>query len=183
MGGLGSGRFGRKVKCESLRRFDLREIVRDGKFTVGRHLWGWNRNIGGESKNAGTVSFEVCGSPPSVVILSYHVNGQEVRRFVAVEYTLCNYGGSRPWFRCGCGRRSLTLYYFGGFRCRLCANLTYQTQTEKPADRLCTKAWRIRQRLGQVGGGLGDFFPLKPKGMRRKTYDRLVRIAEEAEAC
>jgi hypothetical protein len=52
---------------------------------------------------------------PNGTVLSYNYGnqrqGEEVRRLeylLNIEWTHCNYGGPRPWFRCpakGCGRR------------------------------------------------------------------------------
>ncbi len=52
--------------------------------------------------------------------------------WIGLEWTPCNYGGSRPWFMCpgeGCGRRVAILY--GPtlpLLCRLCRNLVYESQ-------------------------------------------------------
>ena len=50
--------------------------------------------------------------------------------------------------------------------------LKYETQYEPPYARAATRALKIRKRLGSKEG-IGDPFPPKPKGMHRKTYDRL----------
>src|SRR5215472_1990244 len=49
---------------------------------------------------------------------------------VKIEWTPCNYGGTRPWFLCprrGCGRRVAILYCDSDFGCRTCRRLTYNT--------------------------------------------------------
>ena len=51
---------------------------------------------------------------------------------VYIETTPCNYGGKRWWFRCpSCHRRCRVLYlpyYAKVFACRICHNLTYESQ-------------------------------------------------------
>jgi hypothetical protein len=101
---------------------------------------------------------------------------------VALAWTGCNYGGSRPWFLCpGCGGRRGVLYLGRGWlRCRQCLDLAYPTQNECERDRLCTKAQKIRMRLGG-SGSLMELFPEKPKGMHWRTYWRLEHEAYAAE--
>jgi hypothetical protein len=95
--------------------------------------------------------------------------------------TRCHYGGSRPWFRCpntGCGRRCGVLYRARDrrFACRRCHGLAYRTQHEQPDGRLLLKAERIWRRLGC---DFGDE-PQRPKGMHRRTFQRLADAAAAA---
>jgi hypothetical protein len=58
------------------------------------------------------------------------------------------------------------------FACRQCGGLGYATQKEGAGDRACTKADKLRKRLGWRAGILnGDGG--KPKGMHWATYQRL----------
>ena len=97
------------------------------------------------------------------------------RYAVALEWTSCNYGGLRAWFRCPCCSRRAAIIYGGAgqFACRQCHKLGYPCQLESPADRAARRADAIRRRLGWEAGilrGTGG----KPKGMRWRTYDRLT---------
>ena len=92
---------------------------------------------------------------------------------VAITWTPCSFGGSRPWFECPnrvCGRRVGKLYlgnvYFG---CRRCYRLGYACQLEHEYDRLFRRRHKLSRRLGGQDGEL----PPRPKGMHRRTYDRL----------
>jgi hypothetical protein len=91
----------------------------------------------------------------------------------------------RPWagLRCdGCGRRAAKLYLGDGlvFACRLCRDLGYASQLENRRYRAITKARKLRVRLGG-SGNLLDPFPKRPRGMHRRTYDRLQAAAITAE--
>jgi hypothetical protein len=104
---------------------------------------------------------------------------------VGIEWTPCNYGGQRAWFRCpskDCGRRVAVLYGGGIFACRYCHQLAYDSQREQPYDRALRRVQDIRERLGG-SGSLAEPFPWKPKGMHWRTYNRLRLEAANAESC
>jgi hypothetical protein len=101
---------------------------------------------------------------------------------VEIEWTRCNYGGTRPWFRCparDCGRRVAVLYGGRAFACRQCQNLVYECQHEAPHYGALDRFHKIIRRLGgQPGCGI----PPKPKGMHWRTYERLSQDAERAHS-
>ena len=115
-------------------------------------------------------------------------DAREVKYAVALTWTPCTYGGRRPWFICcgvvkgrPCGRRVAKLYAGGTyFLCRHCYDLTYQSCRESPMDRARERAQDIRLRLGG-SASLVEPLPPKPKGMHRRTYDRLCNEAVQAE--
>jgi hypothetical protein len=94
---------------------------------------------------------------------------------VALAYTRCHFGGSRPWFMCPrCRRRVGVLYVVAlAFMCRRCADLTYQTQTEQPLGRAMLRAQRLRERFGG-SPSLTQPFPSRPRWMHQRTYERLL---------
>ena len=106
-----------------------------------------------------------------------------------VVWTPCRFGGDRPWFVCSvyangtyCGRQVTKLYNAGRlFACRHCSRLAYASQQESAHDRGLRKAQTIRMRLGGSANMLDDF-PEKPKGMHWRTYERLCRVHDAAQA-
>ena len=177
MGGSGSGRhyhYGSKSTTDDYRSLDVRRLQRDGLLKPGlNYSWQWLRrdevvaNIG--------IRTEV-----DRIILSYRnkrgdEEWQEMNYPVYLEYSACNYGGQRAWFRCpaaGCGRRVAVLYSGGIFACRHCYRLAYESQREDAVDLMARRADKIRARLGW-GAGILNPTGQKPKGMRWHTYERL----------
>lgn len=108
------------------------------------------------------------------------LNGTGGEYVVGLDWTACTYGGRRAWFLCpaaGCGRRVATLYGGAMFACRHCHRLAYRSRRESAEVRAGRRADKIRDRLDWAPGILnpaGD----KPKGMRWKTYSRLVEEYE-----
>jgi hypothetical protein len=113
---------------------------------------------------------------------------QDVEETVRIVRAPCRFGGSRPYFICPgivnsvtCGRRVAKLHGSGRyFLCRHCYRLAHASQSESKWDRALRRANKIRQRLGG-DPGMASPFPSRPKGMWRRTYDRLQEQAFEAE--
>ena len=111
MGGLGSGSWpGRRSKAtvETYHSVDINQWHRLG-YLHRDFPWVWIR--------AGrvTASLSVRTEPESID-LTYRCRAQadverpEVQQHVQITWTLCQYGGRRPWFECACGRRAAKLY-------------------------------------------------------------------------
>jgi hypothetical protein len=127
------------------------------------------------------------------LILSYRIrrNGGEWRNVeqpTPVDWLPCRFGGKRPYFVCpgivngvACHRQVSKLYGAGlYFLCRHCYRLAYVSQREDGFDRALSRANKIRMQLGGQPG-MASSFPKKPKGMYRRTYDRLRNEVDEAE--
>ncbi len=121
--------------------------------------------------------------------LTYRVsiNGaawDDVAETVRIVRVPCRFGGARSYFICpgiACGRRISMLYGAGRyFLCRRCHGLAHASQSEGAWDRTLRRANKIRQRLGG-DPGMAAPFPSKPKGMWRRTYERLRGQAFDAE--
>lgn len=169
---LGAGRPGYKVKGEQLHRVDVRVWARQGLLSRARAFsWSWNR--GGEP--TGNIGVNVI--PQSAVRLIYTMTTDGEKRNiddrVALIYKPCNFGGARPWFQCPrCTRQVAQLYMRSGrFACRHCQCVAYSSQSED----VMARTWREQRRIETR---LGDDWQ-RPKGMRQRTYERLMdRLAE-----
>jgi len=178
MGGMGSGRRdqgGKRITsdCHSL---DVRLFQRDGVLVAGRSFTtSWMRN------GKAIASIQVKVEADRVTLDYRHQRGGDEWKSqnypVRIEWTSCNYGGSRAWFRCpaqGCGRRVAKLFLGSAiFACRHCYRLAYACQRESADDRATRRADKIRDRLAWEPGILNGH-GIKPKGMHLRTYQRLT---------
>jgi hypothetical protein len=189
MGGFGSGRpsgSGRDT-VEACRSIDVTRLHKAGCLRPGWcGGWQWTRNR--ETVASINLQTEV-----DRLHLSYRVRigggeWEDVAETVRIVRVPCRFGGSRPYFICSgvvngisCGRRVAKLFGPGRyFLCRHCYRLAYASQSESEWDRTLRRANKIRQRLGGAPGMTASF-PKKPKGMWRRTYERMREEALEAE--
>jgi len=185
MGGWGSGVSRGYSTTDGRRKLRISGLRKAGLLVTGKS-WGWQW-----SRGEGQVSSIQGSTEADKIILSYsqRIEGggwKPVRLPVRLEWTACNYGGHRAWFRCpaaGCGRRVAVLYCGTIFACRHCLQLAYQSQREDSASLMMRKADKIRDRLGWVPG-IANGSGQKPKGMYWQTYWRLCseesRLADVA---
>ena len=191
MGGVGSGswyRFNKKSTTSECQSIDVRYLHRNGLLRAGHSFsLRWSQAGSEIGSIRGVVSGD--GRPERVTLLYRHrreLGGEweDVREPVPLAWTVCNFGGERPWFLCpeaGCGRRVAVLYGPGrSFLCRHCYDLTYQSQRDNKMYRALHRAQKIREQLGG-SANMTEPFPEKPKGMHWKTYERLWWEHHEAE--
>lgn len=122
------------------------------------------------------------GQHANAISMNYQFKGKPYHYDVGITTSSCHYGNYRYWFICPkCGKRVGVLYCAGLYVCRHCINANYATQLMQPIDKLFRKVEKIRHRLGWQAG-IANGHGSRPKGMHRKTYDRLVsehdRIAD-----
>lgn len=174
MGGLGSGRnagFGAPT-CEAFPSIDILQYARKGVLTQGcRTEVNWTYQ--GKEIGWGTVEADVTS-----ITLVWRFDGvddnKQHREEIGLSFTQPPLGGQRPWFVCPvCGCRRLKLYCGEAFLCRACLGLQYQSTRDSRPLRLVRRLNRLR---GQLGGVVvaGELLPERPKGMHRRTYNRLV---------
>jgi hypothetical protein len=183
MGGDGSGRPRLRGVTSSYLQLDIRPWQRERRITTGQSFeWQWLQD------NQVIASIYVHPNPNRFIFEYCRCDGERVqesfRYLVSVAWTTCNYGGRRAWFICpvsGCGKRVAILYLNGVFACRKCCQLVYDSQRRTAWERALTRAQRIRMSLG-ADGNLSEPFPARPRGMHWRTYDRLRRAEEAANA-
>lgn len=173
MGNSSSGRWGGRQRCQHYLAIDVRDWQQRGLLddlgTCFLVMRGHdNINVGVDADH--------------VVLNHVSESGEPHFEPIALERTPCNYGGTRPWFRCpSCHRRCAKLFLQRGrFLCRVCHRLGYVSQLAASGDRPRIMAQRIRLRL------CGDAnlcvpFPPKPEGMPWRTYYRLRAKGERYE--
>jgi len=189
MGGWGSGRKEqlracRKATTHEAAGFTINEWRRWGKLAPGSSFpWGafwWDDP---KDKIAVTV-FD------NAVQVEHRWFSGKVFEWVRLDFTPCGWGGERSWFLCPrCEKRAGNLYVEydkekkePAIACRRCLDLRYQSQREDLIGRRATRAKRIRQHLGGfLSASLDSPFPDRPKGMHRRTYERLAEEAIEAQ--
>jgi hypothetical protein len=188
VGGFGSGRpsgSGRGT-VEGCRWIDVNRLHHERCLRAG-WMGGWQWTRDGEKVASINLHAE-----SGRLHLSYRVRiaggeWEDVAETVSIVRVACRFGGVRPYFICpgvvngiACGRRVAKLYGPGRyFLCRRCYRLAYVSQSEGACDRALRRANKIRRRLG---GELDMTSPLsRPKGMWRRTYERLYEHAVEAE--
>jgi hypothetical protein len=177
-----------RQSVEEVRSLDVNRLWRAGYLIEGRSgAWQWTQD--GER-----VAWIGLSAGADHVLLRYRVRApgedwQDVSERVRIEHVPGRCGGARPYFICPgilngilCGRRVAKLYGAGRyFLCRHCYRLTYESQREGKWDRLLRRADKIRVHLGGTAGRRLSPFPDRPKGMWRRTYQRLRQQVFEAE--
>jgi len=182
MGGIGSGRiagFGRTC-VEEVKALDINRLNRAGCLKPGiSAITSWTRN--GIADGSVRHVARADGLVLSYSWRAYDDPPEAVCAFVPIIWTPCNFGGQRPWFACPrCGRKVAKLYGVGRrFLCRHCHRLPHASQSEDEIGRSFRRADRIRRRI-DPDSSRGDF-PRRPKGMWRRTYDRLLAELIAAE--
>jgi hypothetical protein len=186
MGGLGSGRprgSGRST-VEAHRALDADRLNQAGCLRAGwAGGWQW-----GDGEQGASVSLR---AEPDRLHLAYRVRvgggeWEDIAEAVPLVRVPCRFGGTRPYFLCpggvngaACGRRVSKLYAAGRrFRCRHCHQLAHASQGEDKWARRLRRANTVRERVirERLGGAPGPLAPCppKPKGMRLRTYARLL---------
>jgi hypothetical protein len=103
---------------------------------------------------------------------------------IPVSWTKCHLGGLRPWMHCPyCEKRVAKLYRgLGGYFCRACiGNPIYASQSKSAQGRRHFHACKLRLHLNGEAS-LTAPFPERPRGMHRRTYERLRQEGLKLEA-
>jgi len=192
-----SGQKRPKTTVEECLYLDIGWLYRRGMLTPPNiSTISWSYTIfEQENRSAGSISIFAL---ETALNLSYVVTNPDVaekREYsinVPIVYVPCNYGGVRPYFTCpDCHRRVLKLYKPPShvkFSCRHCWDLTYRSCQDSGDDHARARARTERACLKL---GIKDYrncedayykaYALdRPKGMHKKTFERLHRAVFEA---
>ena len=103
----------------------------------------------------------------------WHDAENVTRATVAIDYRPCRFGGSRPFLICpACQKRVMNLALLPrGLRCGPCGRITYQKRWDTDLSRRVRNANEVAARLG---GSTWMDKPVRPKGMHRRTFERLL---------
>ncbi len=201
MGGLGSGRHEYAEtptveECRSLDADTLKEVTRDPD--AESVVW-WGEREDPDAALAVLAEGDAGlddETRPARLRLRYTVTrpeDDESREYdysIPLEYTECNFGGYRPWFRCpGCRARRGKLYLPPGherYLCRECYDLGY-TSSRTSGDRVKQAELRYRRAFAKADKhdrrphpNGSPHLPERPKGMHRDTFERLVEDVHTA---
>jgi hypothetical protein len=173
MGGYGSGRHGNKRAVEDLLMVDIRRWQRECELN-SKNSFSWQWTFRGGKKS----SIDIQVIDKAEIRFDYRTKSNEgeweVKNYpVYLEWTQCNYGGERVWFKCpSCYKRVAKLYGGTLFLCRQCQRLAYTSQRETILDRTTRRVDKVRKKLEWEAGCLNGEGG-KPKRMRWTTYFKL----------
>ena len=143
----------------------------------------WTRDRDGEE--VASVGYTYRGGPAEALVLFYTITPnrgndgpRDVRYSVPIEYTECNFGGERPWFRCPvCDDRVAKLYKTprrDEYACRECGDLLYKSQTyQRPLFQAFDQLDDAEQRVQE-----GDF----TREALRELYDAKQGVSSAVNA-
>ncbi len=183
MGGHLSGRkrWRNRAAVETVMELDLIQLNRAGCLEPGwQGRWRCTKN--GEASEWVDVRTEL--DHLTITFLTCDTRGRQhpTLQTINIDRVRCRFGGNRPFFLCpggvNCGRRVSKLYRPDGcyIMCRFCHKLTFASQSETERHRAHRRADKIRRRLGGESG-----LYEKPRGMHRKTFEKLRAAYFEAE--
>lgn len=203
MGGFGSGRRSARATVEGCRslRLDVNRITRDvrgalhgapegAKLIAGPMVWTWTTR--GEAEPWARVTITLRLDPwRGEARLQYDVphwsrpTGPQDQT-VQMETTACRFGGRRWWWLCPATWRRCSKLYLPNGGTRFLSRgpgayrLAYASQAADAMDRSHARLARLHRKMGGEYDYADDPPPPRPKGMRHRTYERLVAEWEAA---
>jgi hypothetical protein len=200
MGGFGSGRREYATtptvgQCTHLNSDNVSEFT-ESPGLKGKVWWGDKGDpdmmVGIKSEGQSTVDGRA-GRLRLIYQTEDAETGDVVDEFdytITLDYTECNFGGYRPWFKCpGCSDRVGKLHMPpGGYRfsCRDCLDLTYYT-SRKSGDEIKQAELRYKRAFEKADKDSRrphpnnmPYSPERPKGMHHDTFERLTEDVREA---
>lgn len=192
MGGHGSGRKGGRPTVESCLTLNLSHLFKSGALKPGAAISDvlrWTNVRTGQE--VASVGFEAqLGTEDGLIRLRWtstdHRSGEkrQCETSIALTTSLQHFGGRRWYFLCPrTGRRATRLHLPSGadaFATQAAHRLGYRSQCQTPYDRAVCQAFKLRERLGDHNP-IGSYVD-RPKGMHRRTFERLTARIHRAQA-
>jgi hypothetical protein len=208
MGGFGSGRYdyADTPTVEECRHLDVDRIKEftERPGSPGSVYWGGQEDPAATIAVVGEDPQEIAGDRRATTLrLTYTLapdseDPTECDYPVPLDYTECNFGGVRPWFRCPgvvegdpCGRRCRKLYlprrsWAEYFLCRECYDLGY-TSSRTSGDEMKQAELRYRRAFKKADAENRrphpenmPYTPERPKGMHQDTFEDLTDDVQAA---
>ena len=194
MGGFGSGRYGGGPVVESALVLSIDKLRRDALIVPGVYrrvslTWSWS---GSGERIADIVAVVDTREEGGSLRLQFRSRDTMTNERTETDQPIELVTIPQPFG----GRRWFAVCPFTGARCsklimpngatRFAARkawrrIAYRCQREAPYDRGLRQAFKIRRRLGDDRGAIGDPIP-KPKWMRWRTFDRQIAKLNRVEA-
>lgn len=191
MGGIGSGtwyRWDKKPVLENFCCININCMVKLGAIRDECHQqggWVWSDRDTGEKRSSIGYECNTLDKDNSYIRLFYTITDtkEEIDYEVQLSRTTPHYGGTRFWFICPVtGKRVTKLYRVpcngNRFVSRYVFKLNYRSQMESDVDRAISKKWKIVHKTD------GHTYPVRPKGMHQKTFERILnKYWRQEEEC
>lgn len=171
-----AGRPGWHNSVGTFYKIDIRRWVREGSLK-SKDLFGY-KSLDAYGRAKFLVAAHASDDAISVITMRYDENGKPVTTFrscIQLIETKPHLGGHRTWFVCPhCRRRAAVLYFSSGkWACQKSLRLVYPSQSEKLITRVLRRIEKLEDQL--------DPNWARPKGMRRKTHEKIIEKIEIAE--
>jgi hypothetical protein len=181
-------RWRERVRLEDGLKLDLNKLLRDGIGKTGERRWRsiqWNYVGTGEVIASGSLEMDLSYDEDAGAALRLG----RLEQFIQLQREPRRFGEGQ-WY-CICPSTGLlaSVFWLPRFASRFASRQTwgkrvaFGSQFQAPLDRALTRARDIRTRLGgrEYASLIGRLTPPKPKGMRWRTYDRVISKSEAHE--
>lgn len=165
------------LKVDYCRTLNINRMIETGAIKHGTcksGSWVWTDSETGKEKASIGYESNTLDEANPYLRLRYILTdrGKNIDYKIPLTFTRAQYGGQRVWFICPVKLiRTAKLYLPYGsdlFASRQAYGLKYKSQSETPSDRALRKKWKIVHKTD------GYDFPVKPKGMHEKTFERIL---------
>ncbi len=182
------GRWRRRVRLEDGLKLDLYRLIRQNIICPGAVRGSticWHYRHSQEKVAVGSIVADMRGEVLGSMLVAVGDCGQRIVLQCRPRY----FGGGQWYFVCpSTGLWASVLWKPPGspvFACRQTwgRQVAYSSQFQTPHDRAFSTAQDIQYRLGGEAyvSSVGNISPPRPKGMHRRTYERILRRYEVCE--